>query len=569
MKNIIRNIKIYFSEYLKNYKWVLVGIFLLLTLGLSITILLPFIVSILIDSIDSNTRKIMFTILPVIYLTLVFLKLIFEVINVFISEKLGWTISNNLRENLVKHCLELDFSFYIKHKPGEMIERIDGDVSFLSNFFSEFFVNILGNTVFIFSVVVIFYLESGAIGIGYSLIIILAYCSILLLQNKIVKLWCKYREDEAQLYGYIQDSILAHEDVIGIGEENYLENKLKNFLNTLKKDFRNAVVVSNIPTSSFFGLLNIGDLVAIGIGIYLFYNSQLTLGSIYLISNYVGLLNRPFIALRYEFDNLQKIGASLKRISDLFEVPKKNDDEKNKFNKNYKSIEFQNVSFSYENNQIDVLTDINIDIKRGQKIGIVGKTGSGKTTLIKLLSKMYEPCRGKILLGDINIWDITTKSLYENLCMISQNTRIFNTTVLNNITSFESSPDTERILKVINQVGLGEWLQRLSNGLDTVISKEMLSAGQEQLLYICRAFFSNAEIFIFDEINSKLDYESEEKIFAALEKLTEKKTVIIIAHKLKILELVDKVLIMENGMVKVFDEREKIPNELIERNLEA
>ncbi|MCQ4744243.1 ABC transporter ATP-binding protein [Blautia producta] len=569
MKNIIRNIKIYFSEYLKNYKWVLVGIFLLLTLGLSITILLPFIVSILIDSIDSNTRKIMFTILPVIYLTLVFLKLIFEVINVFISERLGWTISNNLRENLVKHCLELDFSFYIKHKPGEMIERIDGDVSFLSNFFSEFFVNILGNTVFIFSVVVIFYLESGAIGIGYSLIIILAYCSILLLQNKIVKLWCKYREDEAQLYGYIQDSILAHEDVIGIGEENYLENKLKNFLNTLKKDFRNAVVVSNIPTSSFFGLLNIGDLVAIGIGIYLFYNSQLTLGSIYLISNYVGLLNRPFIALRYEFDNLQKIGASLKRISDLFEVPKKNDDEKNKFNKNYKSIEFQNVSFSYENNQIDVLTDINIDIKRGQKIGIVGKTGSGKTTLIKLLSKMYEPCRGKILLGDINIWDITTKSLYENLCMISQNTRIFNTTVLNNITSFESSPDTERILKVINQVGLGEWLQRLSNGLDTVISKEMLSAGQEQLLYICRAFFSNAEIFIFDEINSKLDYESEEKIFAALEKLTEKKTVIIIAHKLKILELVDKVLIMENGMVKVFDEREKIPNELIERNLEA
>lgn len=569
MKNIIRNIKIYFSEYLKNYKWVLVGIFLLLTLGLSITILLPFIVSILIDSIDSNTRKIMFTILPVIYLTLVFLKLIFEVINVFISERLGWTISNNLRENLVKHCLELDFSFYIKHKPGEMIERIDGDVSFLSNFFSEFFVNILGNTVFIFSVVVIFYLESGAIGIGYSLIIILAYCSILLLQNKIVKLWCKYREDEAQLYGYIQDSILAHEDVIGIGEENYLENKLKNFLNTLKRDFRNAVVVSNIPTSSFFGLLNIGDLVAIGIGIYLFYNSQLTLGSIYLISNYVGLLNRPFIALRYEFDNLQKIGASLKRISDLFEVPKKNDDEKNKFNKNYKSIEFQNVSFSYENNQIDVLTDINIDIKRGQKIGIVGKTGSGKTTLIKLLSKMYEPCRGKILLGDINIWDITTKSLYENLCMISQNTRIFNTTVLNNITSFESSPDTERILKVINQVGLGEWLQRLSNGLDTVISKEMLSAGQEQLLYICRAFFSNAEIFIFDEINSKLDYESEEKIFAALEKLTEKKTVIIIAHKLNILELVDKVLIMENGMVKVFDEREKIPNELIERNLEA
>ena len=118
-------------------------------------------------------------------------------------------------------------------------------------------------------------------------------------------------------------------------------------------------------------------------------------------------------------------------------------------------------------------------------------------------------------------------------------------------------------------MGLGEWLQRLSNGLDTVISKEMLSAGQEQLLYICRAFFSNAEIFIFDEINSKLDYESEEKIFAALEKLTEKKTVIIIAHKLKILELVDKVLIMENGMVKVFDEREKIPNELIERNLEA
>ena len=152
----------------------------------------------------------------------------------------------------------------------------------------------------------------------------------------------------------------------------------------IKSDFRKAVVANNIPTSGFFGLLNIGDFVAIGVGIYLFYQSELSLGSVYLISNYVGLLNRPFIALRYEFDSLQRVGASLSRITELFSIKNETIRDKHVLKGANFDIEIKNLGFTYEDMQTPVLKNLSLKIKAGEKIGIVGRTGSGKSTLIKL-----------------------------------------------------------------------------------------------------------------------------------------------------------------------------------------
>lgn len=569
MKKIFKNIRLYFSEYMKEYKKKLLLILILLAISLCISILLPYIVSIMINTLEKEHSGRFFYLLASLYFSLVVIKMGSEILNAYISEKLGWTISNNLRGNLIEHCVSLSFSFHQKHKAGEMIERVDGDITFLSNFFSEFLVNIVGNTFFVAAIISIFYFQSGVIGIGYSIIVILAYCSILMLQDLIIKLWGRYREDEAQLYGYIQDSLLAREDIVGVGEENYLKMKLSSFLMKIKSDFRKAVVANNIPTSGFFGLLNIGDFVAIGVGIYLFYQSELSLGSVYLISNYVGLLNRPFIALRYEFDSLQRVGASLSRITELFSIKNETIRDKHVLKGANFDIEIKNLGFTYEDMQTPVLKNLSLKIKAGEKIGIVGRTGSGKSTLIKLIAKMYEPQKGEIFFSGVNLKQISSKELYEHLFVITQNVRIFNGTVYENVTCFDSTISRDDVTKALHKVGLTNWLEKLPLGIDTPIDKNLLSAGQEQLLYICRAFLRNAEIYILDEINSKLDVEAEAKVFTALDELMKNKTIIVIAHKLQILEHVDKILIMENGEISMYGEQSQVYNHIIERNIEV
>lgn len=569
MKEVVHNIRIYYKEYLLEHKKEIVRIFFLLIASISISIILPIIVSIFIDNLNSSYDHGFFYKLSCIYLILLIIKIIVEAINSYISECLGWTISNKLKINLVKHCVNLDFTFHNKHKTGEMIERVDGDVSFLSNFFSEFIVNILGNTIFVAAIIIIFYIQSGFIGVGYSIITILAYCAILSLQNKISMLWSKYREDEAQLYGYLQESVAAREDIIGIGEQDFLKTRLNVFLNKSRKDFRKAQLISNFPTSGFFALLNVGDLIAVGIGVYLFYNSKMTIGSIYLISNYVGLLNRPFIALRYEFENLQKIGASLNRIAELFALKSNISSGSIKLKEGEIAIDISKVSFSYEETDSLVLNNVSFKIKTGEKVGIVGKTGSGKSTLIRLIAKMYDLKNGQILFNNINIKDLSSTDFYKHVCIITQNSRIINGTVYENLTCFDSSIDRQKVIDAVEKVGLNNWLSNLKNGIDTVIDESMLSSGQQQLLYISRAFLQDADIYIFDEINSKLDENTEEKVHQALKVLTLNKTVFLIVHKLKLLEIVDKVLILENGSVKIYSDRIHVPNELIERNLES
>lgn len=567
MKEIIKNLKIYFKTYLRDFKKEILQTFIFVTLSIGIGIALPIIISFFIDNLYNVERtSSFFKSIAVIYLMLLITKIILETVNSYVSERLSWSVSNKLRVSLVKHCINLDFAFHKSHKTGEMIERIDGDVTFLSNFFSVFLVNILGNGLFVLMVIIIFYIKNMWIGLSYSIMAMLAYAVFSSLSKKITKLWSIFREDEAQNYGFIQETILAREDIVGIEEESYFKKMLKKLLIKTKKDYRNASIMNNIPTSGFFGLMNIGDFVAMAIGVYLFYKGQMTIGSIYLISNYIGLLNRPFIALRFELENLQKVGASLSRISELFDLKSNISSGNKKLSNKTPSVDVKNISFAYDD--VKVLENISLSVKAGEKIGIVGKTGSGKSTFIKLLSKMYDLKNGDIYIEGKNLKDLDIDDFYKHMCVMNQNSRIFKGTVYENLSSFDSLVTREKAVEALKKVGLSRWLKKLPNGIDTVVDKSMVSSAEEQLLYVSKAFLTDAKIFVFDEINSKLDDESEQKICQALRKIISDSTAFIIAHRLKMLEIVDKVLILENGRVKLFDDKNNVSEEIIRRNLE-
>ncbi len=568
MKESLKSLKIYFNDYLLDYKKEITTTFIFVILSIAINAALPMMISVFIDSISVGDKTAdFFSNLAFVYLIMLIVKIVLEMVNSYICERLGWTISNKLRVKLVKHCVDLDFDFHKSHKAGEMIERVDGDVSFLSNFFSMFLVNIIGNSLFIILVISIFYIKNGFIGLGYSIVAILAYFVFFSLHDKIVKLWSSYRENETTTLGFIKESISLREDLVGVGEKAYFKRILSNCFAKTKRSFRKASVVSNVPTSGFFGLMNIGDFLSISIGTYLLYKGEMTIGSIYLISNYIGLLNRPFIALRYELDNFQKIGAALKRITELLNIKQNISSGENILDDKTISIKVQNLSFAYD--QSLVLKDISFETKALEVIGIVGRTGSGKTTLIKLLSKMYDVKRKSIFFNGKDIEDLNIDKFYDQVYVASQNSRIFNASIFDNITSFDNSIKYDEVMESIRKVGLLDWVNGLSDGLDTVINPSMLSAGQAQLLFLARAFMTDAKLYIFDEINSKLDSKTEDKIYHAIENLIAEKTAFIIVQKLKLLGLVDKVMIIENGCMKMFDKRESISDDIIKMNLEG
>ena len=566
MKELIKNIQIYFKNYLSKYKKEVVEISILLFFSIMINVFLPIIIGNLIDGLGKGHSIIFFQICIAIYIGILLLKIFIDIVNSYLGEKLGWTISNNLRENLLKHCVEnLNYEFYNKHSPGELIERIDGDVTFLANFFSTFIINIVGNTFFIACIIIVFYKNNLYVGLAYSVIAVLAYLVFLSLQNKITILWRRFKENEARLYGSINSFVSNQADIRGVNKSKYIERKIKKRTNSMKKSFAKATFVGNIPTAGFFSLLNIGDVVALGIAVYFYYNSQLSLGTIYLISNYVGLLNRPFIALRYEFENMQKIGAALNRISEIFNIKKEKNNEQFHFN-DTSDIEFKNVCFSYENKE--VLHNLNFTISCGSALGIIGKTGSGKTTIVRMIANLCNPTSGEIKINNQDISLIFKEEYWKKIYMVNQNSKILFGTIYENITDFTGDISKEEIKSTLKKFNLYDWIEEKECGLDTVVTNETLSSSQIQLLNILKALFSKARIFIFDEINANLDYQTEELIIKALYILKRQCTLIIIAHKLNILQLADYILILDNGKIQEFNEKEKIANKIIEENIE-
>lgn len=481
----------------------------------------------------------------------------------YVGENVAWTATNALRAELARHCLRLDMTFHNDSSPGELIERIDGDVAELSNFFSQMVVRVLGNILLILGIILALFIEEWSLGLAF-----LGFAAAtLLLLNQVrgiaIPHQKKLRESIADFFGYLEERLAGTEDIRSNGAVDFVLLGMYKLAYVVFGHMYNAWRLNLVVRAVAGLMLTFGISMAFTFGYYLLQDGLITLGTVYLIVYYTNLIRRPIREITQQVESMQNIGAATERLRDLRAIQSKLVDGPGcDLPVGALGLTVEGLHFGYEVEE-PVLKGISFDLKPGKALGLLGRTGSGKTTMARLVFRLYDPVSGSIRLGGTDLRTPTVKQLRQRVAIVTQDVQLYQASVRDNITFFDRSIPDERILEVIQDVGLREWFEALPRGLDTKLETggRDLSAGQGQLLALARVFLRDPGLVILDEASSRLDPATEQLIERAVDKLLENRTAVIIAHRLGTLDRTDEIMILGEGQIMEYGDRQTLADD--------
>lgn len=472
----------------------------------------------------------------------------------YISETVAWTATNWLRTDLAEHCLRLDLGFHKKHTPGEMIERLDGDVNQLANVFSQFIIQILGNALLWIGVIALMTRVDGRMGWAMGVISLVGLVILFTLQRYITPLWGKAREADAAYFSFLEERLGGLEDIQTSGAAAYNMNRFyavaqERLARNLTARTANALII--VQPIVLFALAYAAAFV---LGNTLFREGAITIGTLYLLFNYIELLSEPLWTIAQQVSDLQKARASFQRIQSLLaEKSRVMDEGDAPIPAGPLAVTFDHVSFHYDDDpETAILDDLTFHLAPGQVLGLLGRTGSGKSTLIRLLLRFYDPVAGQVNLNGVPVRQTRLTTLRQRVALVSQEVQLFQATLRDNITLFDNTVPDEQMMTVLETLGLSPWLARLPDGLDTMVqgSGRGLSAGEAQLLALTRVFLADPGLVILDEASSRLDPATERLLEGAIARLLQGRTAIIIAHRLETVQRADEIMVLERGRIR-------------------
>ncbi len=478
----------------------------------------------------------------------------------YMTEDVKWLATNHLRGDLANHCMNLDMSFHNAQTPGKMIERIDGDINALSNFLSQFIIQILGNVVLLVGVLIMLFLEDWRIGLGFLGFTI--FSAFLLSQTASIAIphWKARRQSLSEMFGFLEERLAGTEDIRTNGGVAYVMRGLQQAVYQLYLTTRKAFLMGEISWGVSELLFALGAALALGFGGYLMQQGAFTIGTVYLIFHYNTILHWPIEALTRQLKDLQSATAGIERIQELLNTQPIVQDippaQARQLPSEPLDIEFEDVNFGYVPEE-RVLKALSFQLKPGETLGLLGRTGSGKTTITRLLFRLYDPQTGQIRLGGTPLTQTNLADLRQRVGIVTQEVQLFQATVRDNLTFFDDRLPDRLILDVLHDLGLSQWYQGLSEGLDTQLAAGNggLSAGEAQLLAFTRVFLKNPGLVILDEASSRLDPATEHLIERAIDHLLYQRSAIIVAHRLATVQRADKIMILEDGELKEFGDR--------------
>lgn len=480
------------------------------------------------------------------------------IVATYLGEIVAWTATNALRVDLAAHCLRLDLAFHKAHTPGELLERIDGDVNLLSRFFSRLVIHVAGNGILLIGILVVLCFENPLAGLSLSVFSLIALSVLLAQRAMAIAPWADYRQISAEYYGTIGEHIAGREDIRANGAVEYVMYRFYALLQRWLPVYQKARFASTVLWFTSVGLFTLGNAIALAISAYLWSKNAITIGTAYLIFHYTNLLAQPIERIREELEQLQQVEASIHRIRDLLHTtPVVKDQGQAILPLGAYAVSFRQVYFRYDTEHW-TLHDLSFHLPAGQILGLLGHTGSGKSTIARLLLRLYDVQSGEIRLGNCAIADFPLTELRQRVGLVTQDVQLFQASVRDNLTFFDHRISDVCILEVLEELGLSPWLRSLPNGLNTQLGADSsgLSAGQAQLLALVRVFLKNPSLVILDEASSRLDPQTEALIEGAIDKLLTDRTGIIIAHRLQTVQRADQILILEQGKAVEYGDRQ-------------
>lgn len=472
------------------------------------------------------------------------------VLATYVSQDLGWRATNQLRTDLTLHVLNLDLSFHKARTPGEMIERIDGDVTLLANFFSQFIVQVAANAVLMVGVLIVLYGVDWRAGLAITGFAALNLMALLRTRKLAMPGWQASRQMSAEFFGFLGERLAGTEDIRANGAEQYT---LRSFYQTMQRRFTAELQAARgmaIMIVVSFELIAVGMSTAFGIGAYLMKAGAISVGTAYMIFYYTEQLRRPVEQIIGQMQDLARAGASVSRVQELIDTRSAIVDGPGApLPAGPLAVELADLTFSYDPGE-PVLRGVSLSLQPGRVLGLLGRTGSGKSTLARLLARLYDPASGEVRLGGVGLAQLRLADLRKRVGVVTQDVQLLQGTVRDNLTLFDRSISDERIWAALDELGLRSWAEGLQGGLDTELAAGRgLSAGEAQLLAFARVFLQDPGLVILDEASSRLDPATEQRLERAIDRLLRDRTAVVIAHRLGTVHRADEILVLADGQV--------------------
>src|ERR1044072_7858161 len=400
------------SRYLKpQLGWVILMSILLLA-GIAIKLVNPQVLRYFLDTAQAGGASRKLSTAAGLFLAFAVLQQVMELATRYTAAQVGWSSTNRLRADLALHVLRLDLPFHKSRTPGELIDRVDGDVTYLSNFLSMFTVNVIGNGLLVIGILLLLFRENAWIGLGMVSYVLTTLLVLRAIQKLATPRWAAERQASAMLYGFIEERISGAEEIRAARAESYVMRRLYEYMRDFTRKTRAAVVFSSLTYNLTNLVYVLGYAAGLAIGVILYMRGEASLGTAYLITYYVGMLSDPLQSIRGQAEDLQQASANIQRINELFNLrPQVGDplpgdaDGRVLLPSGPLAVRFQEVSFQYNDQQNGnndmlgaaespesipgkTLSGISFEIKPGRVLGILGRTGSGKSTLTRLLFRV-------------------------------------------------------------------------------------------------------------------------------------------------------------------------------------
>ena len=528
---------------------------LLLIGGIGLQLLAPQVIRYFIDTVQTGGTQAALLAAAGLFISLVVVERGVVTAATYVGKTVGWKATNGLRSDLARHVMRLDMGFHNARTPGELLERIDGDVDLLANFFSEFVLQILTGLLLVGGVLVLLFLEDWRVGAVLA-VFVAAYVAIHAWDQRwAAPAWRLERQYSAELSGFVEERVAGGRDLHTSGAVGYTLGRVVELLRRMHWQALRADVTTDLAWSFSNIFYQLGTVAALGLGAYLFLQGSMTLGVVYLIIHYLGLLGGPLNRIGSQLEDLQRVRIAIERVKQLKEArPAVSDGAGADLPVAAPlAVRFDRVSFRYHD-EAPVLEDVSFTLEAGQTLGLLGRTGSGKTTLSRLLVRLYDAQAGSVELSGVDIRRLRLADLRRSVGLVTQEVQLFGATVRDNLALFDPTVSDNTIFESLTRLGLDGWVEALPSGLDTELTADGagLSAGEGQLLALARVFLKDPGLIILDEASSRLDPATERRLDRALDGLLQGRTGIVIAHRLATLHRADQILILERGRVKEY-----------------
>ncbi len=503
-----------------------------------------------------------FHLLPKVILVMSVLYIITCICSLFqglISSKMSQSIVKRLREDLFDKIINLPIGYLDNHSHGDIMSRMTNDVENISNTISQSMSSLFSGVMTIIGTVIMMVYYCPSLALLSCTTVIMTVFATKYLSKVMKKFYSRRQKLLGELNSCVEETVTGYKTVAAYNHQDEMHDKFSSVSDNLTK----AGIIADIfggsmgPVMNFIN--NVGFVIIAAFGGYFAINGIISVGIIAAFIVYAKQFGRPIDEIAQVYGQIQSAMAGAERVFQLMDEESENKCGSGNLDNAEGVITFKNVDFSYHEGK-QVLYDFNLQVKAGQKVALVGATGSGKTTVVNLLMRFYDVDSGEILIDGVNIKDIDIEDLRRNTAIVLQDTVLFSDTVGNNLKYANPDATDEELTKAAEMSNCTSLIRKLKKGYETMLSESgsNLSQGQRQLLSIGRAFLANPKILILDEATSSVDTRTEKKIQDAMTTLMKSRTSLIIAHRLSTIRDADVIVVMDKGRIAEMGNHEEL-----------